>query len=59
MKRPMLHPKKKSMARKEDKKSYNTTSFNYDNLPPSSTFTLVHVGKAPVLMGQAIPNGDT
>jgi hypothetical protein len=59
MKIPMLHLKKKSMARKEDKKSYNTTSFNYDNLPSSSTFTSVHVGKAPVLMGQAIPNGDT
>jgi hypothetical protein len=28
-------------GRKGDKKSYNTTSFNYDNLPPSSAFTSV------------------
>jgi hypothetical protein len=33
-------------GRKGDKKSYNTTSFNYDNLPPSSAFTSVLVGKA-------------
>jgi hypothetical protein len=33
--------------RKGDKKSYNTTSFNHDNLPPSNAFTLVPVGKAP------------
>jgi hypothetical protein len=32
---------------KRDKRSYNTTSFNYDNLPHSSTFTLVPVGKPP------------
>jgi hypothetical protein len=50
MKRPMLHPKKKLREKKEEreiKKSYNTTSFNYDNLPPSSIFTSVPVGKAP------------
>jgi hypothetical protein len=46
-------------GRKEDKKSYNTTFFNYDNLPPSNTFTSVPVSKAPVLMGRTIPNGDT
>jgi hypothetical protein len=33
--------------RKGDKKSYNTTSFNHDNLSPSNAFTLVPVGKAP------------
>jgi hypothetical protein len=33
-------------GRKSDKKSYNTTSFNYNNLPSSSTFTSVPVGKA-------------
>jgi hypothetical protein len=27
-------------GRKGDKRSYNTTYFNYDNLPHSSTFTL-------------------
>jgi hypothetical protein len=34
-------------GRKGHKKSYNTTSFIYDNLPPSSAFTSVPVGKAP------------
>jgi hypothetical protein len=34
-------------GRKGDKKSYNTTSFNNDNLPPSSAFTSVPIGKAP------------
>jgi hypothetical protein len=37
--------------RKGDKKSYNTTSFNYDNLPPSSAFTSVPIGKAPCFDG--------
>jgi hypothetical protein len=32
---------------KGDKRSYNTTPFNYDNLPHSSTFTLVPFGKPP------------
>jgi hypothetical protein len=34
-------------GRKGDKKSYNTTSFNYDNLSLSNAFTSVLVGKAP------------
>jgi hypothetical protein len=38
-------------GRKGDKKSCSTTSFNYDNLPPSSVFTLVSVGKAPCFDG--------
>jgi hypothetical protein len=33
--------------RKGDKRYYNTTFFNYDNLPPSIAFTSVPVGKAP------------
>jgi hypothetical protein len=33
-------------GRKGDKKSYNTTSFNYDSLSPSSIFTSVPIGKA-------------
>jgi hypothetical protein len=33
-------------GRKGDKKSYNTTFFNYDNLPLSSAFTSVPIGKA-------------
>jgi hypothetical protein len=32
---------------KGDKRSYNTTPFNYDNLPHSSTFTSVPVGQPP------------
>jgi hypothetical protein len=36
---------------KGDNRSYNTTSFNYDNLPSSSAFTSVPAGKAPVSMG--------
>jgi hypothetical protein len=31
---------------KGDMRSYNTTSFNYDNLPPSNAFTSVPIGKA-------------
>jgi hypothetical protein len=46
-------------GRKGDKRSYKTTSFNYDNLPLSNAFTLVPVGKALFLMGQTIPNRDT
>jgi hypothetical protein len=34
-------------GRKGDKRSYNTTSFNYDNLPSSSAFTFIPVGKEP------------
>jgi hypothetical protein len=37
--------------RKGDKRSYNTTSFRYNNLPPSSAFTSVPVGKAPCFDG--------
>jgi hypothetical protein len=34
-------------GRNRDKKSYNTISFNYDNLPSSNAFTSVPIGKAP------------
>jgi hypothetical protein len=33
-------------GRKGDKRSYNTTSFNYDNIPSSYTFTSIPVSKA-------------
>jgi hypothetical protein len=33
---------------KRDKRSYNTTSFNYDNLPHFSAFTSVPVGNPPL-----------
>jgi hypothetical protein len=38
-------------GKKGDKRSYNTTSFNYDNLPPSNAFTSVPIGKAPRFNG--------
>jgi hypothetical protein len=46
---------------KGDQRSYNTTSFNYDNLPHFSTFTLVPVGNPPppISMGRTTPNGVT
>jgi hypothetical protein len=46
-------------GRKRDKRSYKTTSFNYDNLPLSNAFTSVPVFKALVSMGRTIPNRDT
>jgi hypothetical protein len=36
---------------KGDKRSYNTTPFNYDNLPRSSTFTSIPIGKPPYFDG--------
>jgi hypothetical protein len=53
MKRPMLHPKKKSRAREEEREIRDPITLlpNYDNLPPSSAFTSVHVGKAPCFDG--------
>jgi hypothetical protein len=44
---------------KEDKRSYNTTPFNYDNLPHSNTFTSVPISRLPISMGWTIPNGVT
>jgi hypothetical protein len=38
-------------GRKGDKRYYNTTSFNYDNLSPPSAFTSIPVGKAPHFNG--------
>jgi hypothetical protein len=42
---------KGKIGRKGDKKSYNNTSFNYDNLLSSNAFTSVPVGKAPCFDG--------
>jgi hypothetical protein len=39
------HDIKKKKGEKEDKRSYNSTSFNYDNLPFSNTFTVIPVDK--------------
>jgi hypothetical protein len=39
---------KDKKEKKGDKRSYNTTSYNYDNLPHSNNFTSVPVGKPPL-----------
>jgi hypothetical protein len=36
---------KNKKGKKRDKRSYNTTSFNYDNLPSCSAFTSIPIGK--------------
>jgi hypothetical protein len=43
-------------GRKGDKRSCNTTSFNYDNLPHSSAFTSIPIGKAPHFDGMDYTN---
>jgi hypothetical protein len=43
-------------GRKGDKKSYNTTFFNYDNLSPSNAFTSVPIGKSPHFDGMNYTN---
>jgi hypothetical protein len=42
-------------GKKGDNRSYKTTTFNYDNLPPSSAFTSVPIGKAPHFNGTNNP----
>jgi hypothetical protein len=47
-------------GKKGDKRSDNIASFNYDNLPHSSTLTSVPIGNPPpISMGQTILNGVT
>jgi hypothetical protein len=46
-------------GKKGYKRSYNTASFNYDNLPHSNAFPLVPISNPPILMRQTIPNGGT
>jgi hypothetical protein len=52
---------KDKKGKKGDKGSYNTASFNYDNLPHSNDFPSVPVGNPPppISMGQTILNGVT
>jgi hypothetical protein len=38
---------KDKKEKKGDKRSYNTASYNYDNLPNSNAFTSVPIGKPP------------
>jgi protein required for attachment to host cells len=41
----------KKESKKRDKSSYNAMSFNYDNMPSSTAYTSVHIGKAPYFDG--------
>jgi hypothetical protein len=52
---------KDEIEKKGDKRSYNTASYNYDNLSHSNTFTSVPIGNppSPVSMGRATPNRVT
>jgi hypothetical protein len=34
-----------------NKPSYNSMSFNYDNMPSTTTYTSIHIGKAPYFDG--------
>ncbi len=43
--------KGKKERKKHDKSSYNAMSFNYDNMPSSTAYTFVPVGKAPYFDG--------
>jgi hypothetical protein len=46
---PRLKGRRK--GKKHDKSSYNAMSFNYDNMPSSTTYTSVPVSKAPYFEG--------
>jgi hypothetical protein len=41
----------KKERKKCDKSSYNDMSFNYDNMPSSTSYTFVHIDKAPYFDG--------
>jgi predicted RNase H-like nuclease (RuvC/YqgF family) len=43
--------KGKKERKKRDKSSYNAMSFNYDSMPSSTSYTFVHIGKAPYFDG--------
>jgi hypothetical protein len=43
--------KAKKDKKKRDNSSYNDMSFNYNNMPSSTTYTSVHVGNAPYFDG--------
>jgi hypothetical protein len=49
MKRMSLTKQRK--IKKHDKSSYNAMSFNYNNMPSSTTYTSVSIGKAPYFDG--------
>jgi uncharacterized protein YfaS (alpha-2-macroglobulin family) len=43
--------KAKKDKKKHDKSSYNAISFNYNNIPSSTAYTSVPIGKAPYFDG--------
>jgi hypothetical protein len=43
--------KGKKGKRNHDKSSYNSMSFNYNNIPSSTTYTSIPIGKAPYFDG--------
>jgi hypothetical protein len=43
--------KERRKGKKCDKSSYNTMSCNYDNMPSSTAYTSVPIGKAPYFDG--------
>jgi hypothetical protein len=53
------HSKKGKKGRNNhDKPSYNSMSFNYDNMPSTIAYTSIPVGKVPTLMEFVITNGS-
>jgi hypothetical protein len=44
--------------KKCDKSSYNAMFLNYDNMPSSTAYIFIHVGKTPFFMGLTIINGS-
>jgi hypothetical protein len=45
-------PKREKKGRRDpDKPSYNSISFNYDNIPSTTTYTSIPIGKAPYFDG--------
>jgi hypothetical protein len=50
--------KGKKERKRHGKSSYNAMSFNYDNMPSSTAYTSVPVGKGPFFMGLTIINGS-
>jgi predicted RNase H-like nuclease (RuvC/YqgF family) len=43
--------KGKKLRNNHDKSSYNSMSFNYDNMPSTTTYTSIPIGKAPYFNG--------
>jgi hypothetical protein len=50
--------KGKKERNNRDKPSYNSMSFNYDNMPRTTAYTSIPIGKAPYFDGTCITNGS-